>query len=158
MNGAHNLLVYTKHSIFQQPHLFTKWWTCLLSNFNFPIYKNFQSQLFQWQCLSFKFWNLNTYAQGSPGFQPPEQLRAESVGVSCEIYAFGGVLAVLLGGQVLRPGLTPHQIMHEVTVAEERPPLAQLPNYIRAISRDFLSKCSGHLSIGHALLRPGKLH
>ena len=31
----------------------------------------------------------------TPGFQSPEQLKAESVGMPSNVYAFGGFLAVL---------------------------------------------------------------
>ena len=30
-----------------------------------------------------------TMMAGSPGYQAPEELRAESVGLRCDIYAFG---------------------------------------------------------------------
>lgn len=36
-----------------------------------------------------------TMLAGSPGYQAPEQLRAESLGPHCDIYAFGCVMIVL---------------------------------------------------------------
>ena len=41
---------------------------------------------------------------GTPGFQSPDQLKAESVGIPSDVYAFGGVLAVLFGEQPLSVG------------------------------------------------------
>jgi len=38
---------------------------------------------------------------GTPGFQSPEQLKAESIGPPSDIYAFSGVLSVLFGEQPL---------------------------------------------------------
>ena len=42
-----------------------------------------------------------TMMAGSPGFQPPEQLRSESVGPECDVYAFGGVTTITLTEKVL---------------------------------------------------------
>ena len=44
-----------------------------------------------------------TMLAGSPGFQPPEQLRSEFVGQECDVYAFGGVTTVTLTEKVLWP-------------------------------------------------------
>ena len=52
---------------------------------------------------------------GTPGFQPPEQLKAEKIGPACDVFAFGCVMIVLFGERVLWPGLTPFQIMHKLT-------------------------------------------
>ena len=54
---------------------------------------------------------------GTPGFQPAEQLRAQCVGVQCDVYAFGGVLLVVFTERQLWVGLAPFQIMYKVTVA-----------------------------------------
>ena len=43
---------------------------------------------------------------GTPGFQPPEQLRSEALGIAADVYAFGGVLVVLFGEKPLWPGLS----------------------------------------------------
>lgn len=51
------------------------------------------------------------HVQKVQGFSQREQLHAESVGVTCNVDVLGGMLAVLLGEQVLWPGLTLHQIM-----------------------------------------------
>ena len=47
-----------------------------------------------------------TMLAGSPGYQSPDQLRAESIGVECDVYAFGGVTE-----SALWPGLSYFQIM-----------------------------------------------
>ena len=36
---------------------------------------------------------------GTPGFQAPEQLKAETVDQLCDVYAFGVVLIELFGGK-----------------------------------------------------------
>ena len=58
---------------------------------------------------------------GSPGFQPPEQLRSEFVGPECDVYAFGGVTTITLTGNVLWPGLNAFQIMQKVVVEGQKP-------------------------------------
>ena len=58
---------------------------------------------------------------GTPGFQPAEQLRAQYVGVECDVYAFGGVLLVVFTEHPLWEGLTPFQIMYKVTVENACP-------------------------------------
>ena len=58
---------------------------------------------------------------GSPGFQPPEQLRSESIGPHCDVYAFGGVMTITITEQVLWPGLSVYQIMQKVSVEKEKP-------------------------------------
>ena len=62
-----------------------------------------------------------TMMAGSPGFQPPEQLHSESIGVQCDVYAFGGVVAITITERVLWPGLNAFQIIQKVTVEEEKP-------------------------------------
>ena len=59
---------------------------------------------------------------GTPGFQSPEQLKSESVGMPSDVYVFGGVFAVLFEEQPLWAGLNPYQIMYRVTMAKETPP------------------------------------
>ena len=50
---------------------------------------------------------------GTPGFQAPEQLRAEPIDVGADVYAFG---ALLIWG-----GLTPYQIIVKVAINNEVP-------------------------------------
>ena len=71
-----------------------------------------------------------TMLAGTPGFQPPEQLRSEALGIAADVYAFGGVLVVLFGEQPLWPGLSPYQILCKVTVMREQPPVDHLPTII----------------------------
>ena len=42
---------------------------------------------------------------GSPGFQSPEQLKSESVGPPSDVYAFGGLMLVVITENPLWPGL-----------------------------------------------------
>ena len=58
---------------------------------------------------------------GTPGFQPAEQLRAQCVGVQCDVYALGGVLLVVFTERQLWVGLAPFQIMYKVTVENAIP-------------------------------------
>ena len=51
---------------------------------------------------------IGTMMAGSPGFQAPEQLRAQSIGLHCDVYVFGCVVIVLFQERVLCPGLTPY--------------------------------------------------
>ena len=67
-----------------------------------------------------------TMLAGTPGFQSPEQLKAEPVGIPSDVYAFGGVFAVLFGEQPLWAGLNPYQIMYRVTMANETPPVKHI--------------------------------
>ena len=59
-----------------------------------------------------------TMLTGTPGFQPPEQLRSESIGLTSDIYALGAVLLVLFSEKPVWPKLSPYQIMFKVTVSE----------------------------------------
>lgn len=67
-----------------------------------------------------------TMLAGTPGFQPPEQLQASSIGIECDVYAVGAVLVVLFNELPLWPSLTPFQIMHKVTIERETPSIIGL--------------------------------
>lgn len=69
-----------------------------------------------------------TMLAGSPGYQPPEQLKAEQIGIHCDIYAIGAVLFVLFSETQLWPELNPFQIMFRVTVEAAIPNLQLLKN------------------------------
>ena len=62
-----------------------------------------------------------TMLAGSPGFQPPEQLRSEFIGPACDVYAFGGVTTITLTEKVLWPGLNAFQIMQKITLEGQKP-------------------------------------
>ena len=68
-----------------------------------------------------------TMLAGSPGYQSPEQLRAESIGVECDVYAFGGITYVTITESTLWPGLSYFQIMQKVTSNVE-PNTERLPS------------------------------
>ena len=70
---------------------------------------------------------------GSPGFQAPEQLRAQSIGPYCDIYAFGCVVIVLFQEHVLWPGLTPYQILCKVSVQNELPDMSDLTGDMKSV-------------------------
>lgn len=82
-----------------------------------------------------------TMFAGTPGFQSPEQLKAESVGMPSDVYALGGVLAVLFGEQPLWAGLNPYQIMYRVTINGEKPDTAHLVPPVQAICEECLKNC-----------------
>ena len=78
---------------------------------------------------------------GLPGYQAPEQLRAESLGPHCDVYTFGCVLIVLYREQVLWPGLNPYQILCKVSVNGALPNMENLNPSIKSIcDRALLSK------------------
>jgi serine/threonine protein kinase len=74
-----------------------------------------------------------TMKAGSPGFQPPEQLRSESVGPHCDVYAFGGVMAITMTERVLWPGLNAFQIMRKVTVENQKPNTEGMSGDIKSV-------------------------
>lgn len=73
---------------------------------------------------------------GTPVYQAPEQLKAESVGVYSDVYAFGCILLVLYSGLALWPGLTPFQIMTKVTIENKKPDTSSLLSCIKSICDD----------------------
>ena len=71
----------------------------------------------------------------TPGFQPPEQLRSESIGLTNDIYALGAVLLVLFSEKPVWPKLSPYQIMFKVTVSGEKPDTTILPSQLQEVCR-----------------------
>lgn len=74
-----------------------------------------------------------TLSAGTPGFQSPEQLKAEGVGVASDVFALGGVITELFGGKPLWGSLTSHAIMFKIAVEGKMPDVAHLPTPIRDI-------------------------
>ena len=74
-----------------------------------------------------------TMLTGSPGFQPPEQLRAECVGVECDVYVFGAVLLVVFTERLLWKGHTPYQVMCKVTVNNAVPDTTALNHDMQVV-------------------------
>ena len=74
-----------------------------------------------------------TMLAGSPGYQAPEQLRAESLGPLTDVYSFGGVMTVCMQKQVLWPGLNCYQIMQKVT-SGTKPNIDKIPVSLRYIA------------------------
>lgn len=60
----------------------------------------------------------------NPRISESRTVKSESVGMPSDVYAFGGVLAVLFGEQPLWAGLNPYQIMYRVTINGEKPDTA----------------------------------
>ena len=93
---------------------------------------------------------------GSPGFQSPEQLRAESLGPPCDVYAFGCVVIVLMQERVLWPQLTQYQILLKVSVRDEHPDTSQMPANLKELSHKCLQRVAERPKIsellGHLLL------
>ena len=81
-----------------------------------------------------------TMMTGSPGFQAPEQLRAESLGPHCDIYAFGCVMIVTFQERVLWPGLNPYQILCKVSVHNECPDTTDLTGNVKSICKRCLER------------------
>lgn len=78
-----------------------------------------------------------TTLAGSPGYQPPEQLRAEKIGIHCDIYAVGGVILVTFGGKPMWPGLSPFQIMCKITVENKVPDTSHLQIGLGNLCQEF---------------------
>ena len=70
---------------------------------------------------------------GTPGFQSPEQLKGEGLGISTDVYAMGGVLTELLGGKPLWDNMSSHAIMFKVAVEGIMPSTEHLPSAIQSI-------------------------
>ena len=77
----------------------------------------------------------STMLAGTPGFQPAEQLRAEYVGVECDVYAFGGVLLIVFTERPIWEGLAPFQIMYKVTVENAVPDTKGLEDSMEALCK-----------------------
>ncbi|MGP4002964.1 serine/threonine-protein kinase [Streptomyces sp. 8N706] len=77
---------------------------------------------------------------GSPGFMAPEQVRGESITTACDVFCLGSVLAYAASGQLpfgtANSGL--HALMYRI--AEERPDLTGLPEQLRELAADCLTK------------------
>ena len=82
-----------------------------------------------------------TMLAGSPGFQPPEQLRNESLGLPSDVYALGAVLLVLFGETPVWPALSPFQIMYKVAVCNQRPETGHLCHKYEIYVTLALHKC-----------------
>ena len=99
-----------------------------------------------------------TMMTGSPGFQAPEQLRAESLGPHCDIYAFGCVMIVTFQERVLWPGLNPYQILCKVSVHNECPDTTDLTGNVKYNMQEVpgiygtktSSSCSPSFTFGHS--------
>ena len=92
-----------------------------------------------------------TMMVGSPGYQAPEQLHAQSVGPHCDIYAFGCVVIVLLQERVLWPGLTPYQILCKVSVENEMPNMLDLKGDVKSVCERCLSPIDSRPVVGSIL-------
>lgn len=55
-----------------------------------------------------------TMVAGTPAFQPPEQLKNESCGVSSDTYALACIIVEIFGGRPVWEGLPSHTIILKV--------------------------------------------
>lgn len=78
---------------------------------------------------------------GSPGYQSPEQLRAETTGVASDVYAYGAVMHVTIAETALWPGLSYFQIMQKVT-SNVKPNTTVLPKDFKALCDQCYSSVS----------------
>ena len=74
-----------------------------------------------------------TIQSGTPGFQAPEQLRAELIDVGADVYAFGALLIELFSEKPIWEGLTPYQIIVKVAINSDFPSYGELPSSIQEI-------------------------
>ncbi len=74
-----------------------------------------------------------TITAGTPGFQAPEQLRAEKLDELCDVYAVGAVAVELFSERTVWPSLTQFQIMCKVCVEKQLPDMDDLPPGIKAM-------------------------
>ena len=65
-----------------------------------------------------------TIQSGTPGFQAPEQLRAEAIDVGADVYAFGALIIELFGEEPVWKGLTPYL---KVALNDVFPDYSRLP-------------------------------
>lgn len=91
-----------------------------------------------------------TMLAGSPGYQSPEQLRAECIGPASDVYAFGAVVFVTFTEGPLWPGLGHYQIMVKVT-ANQKPNIEGLPSSLQDICRRCFSEHKSRPSINCVL-------
>lgn len=90
-----------------------------------------------------------TMLAGSPGYQPPEQLKAERIGVSCDIYALGGVILVTFGEKPMWPGLNPFQIMCKITVENKVPDTSHLSGGLGSLCQECFSPLQNRPNISY---------
>ena len=76
-----------------------------------------------------------TMLAGTPGFQPPEQLMAESYDERADVYAFGVLLIELFSEKMIWEGLTHFQIMTKVVIQQQTPNSSDTIPAIQSICR-----------------------
>ena len=92
-----------------------------------------------------------TIQSGTPGFQAPEQLRAEAIDVGADVYAFGALIIELFGEEPIWKGLTPYQIIVKVALNDVFPDYSRLPLNIQRICSMCMKPKHERSSIGHVL-------
>lgn len=95
-----------------------------------------------------------TMMAGSPVFQAPEQLRAESLGPHCDIYAFGCVMVVIFQERVLWLGLNPYQILCKVSINKELPDMSDLTGDMRSTCESCLLPVESRPKVEYILRAP----
>ena len=93
-----------------------------------------------------------TMNSGTPGFQSPEQLKGEGLGISTDVFAMGGVLTELFGGKPLWDNMSSHAIMFIVAVEGIMPSTEHLPSAIQNIVQCCLCPAASRESASTILL------
>ena len=92
-----------------------------------------------------------TCQQGTPGFQPPEQLTAKGFDTSADVYAFAGVLVELFGEKPLWEGLLPFQIICKVVTSSEVPPYNHIDHHLHALVQQCFKPHKERVNMAYAL-------
>lgn len=96
---------------------------------------------------------------GTPGFQAPEQLKAEEVDEGADVYAFGVTMVELFGEKLVWNGLNHYQILCKVAVEGALPQYDPLPSAVQHICAMCVTKRESRFPISEvlrALLEAGK--
>lgn len=81
-----------------------------------------------------KVFGVSTMQSGTPGFQSPEQLKGEKLGIECDVYSLGAVLTELFGMKpIWDSSLSGYTIMYNVTSLGQMPKHDHLPPNIQKV-------------------------
>lgn len=89
-----------------------------------------------------------TLQSGTPGFQAPEQLKAEEVDESADVYAFGVTIIELFGEKPVWDGLNHYQVLCKVAVQGVLPTYTHLPESVQQVC----AMCVTHRESRHPIV------
>lgn len=92
-----------------------------------------------------------TCQQGTPGYQPPEQLTAKGFDWGVDVYAFAGVIVELFGERPLWEGLLPFQIICKVVTSGEVPPYEHIDSRLHIVCKNGFAPRSERLPMHDVL-------